>query len=251
MTHKRAHSDEASKITVASRPSMAVESVNSQNMLLSKSTLCINGSHVYSEPIYSKGPGSLPIKRTLLEKCSPLSRSLQNLTRRSEDIQRRSSIDKSKKEFEGETEGFSALTLGVSTSEGKPVQATGPLVMASSYTDVSDKGKKLRKTLFSSGRSDSLPAKPEQGQEGRLRGWFGASDTQNKPRWVTALKHLSYTESKNIDCLTLVVCLFIYLFHKSVFSMTIYTYLQFVVLNIWTFRLSDIYTGTIICFILK
>ncbi|XP_047013175.1 rab11 family-interacting protein 5 isoform X4 [Ictalurus punctatus] len=181
MTHKRAHSDEASKITVASRPSMAVESVNSQNMLLSKSTLCINGSHVYSEPIYSKGPGSLPIKRTLLEKCSPLSRSLQNLTRRSEDIQRRSSIDKSKKEFEGETEGFSALTLGVSTSEGKPVQATGPLVMASSYTDVSDKGKKLRKTLFSSGRSDSLPAKPEQGQEGRLRGWFGASDTQNKP----------------------------------------------------------------------
>ncbi|XP_017330301.1 uncharacterized protein LOC108269173 isoform X3 [Ictalurus punctatus] len=182
MTHKRAHSDEASKITVASRPSMAVESVNSQNMLLSKSTLCINGSHVYSEPIYSKGPGSLPIKRTLLEKCSPLSRSLQNLTRRSEDIQRRSSIDKSKKEFEGETEGFSALTLGVSTSEGKPVQATGPLVMASSYTDVSDKGKKLRKTLFSSGRSDSLPAKPEQGQEGRLRGWFGASDTQNKPR---------------------------------------------------------------------
>lgn len=182
MTHKRAHSDEASKITVASRPSTAVESVKNQNMLLSKSTLCINGSHVYSEPVYSKGPGSLPIKRTLLEKCSPLSRSLQNLTRRSEDTLRRSSIDKSKKELEAEGEGSSASTVGVTTSEGKPVHATAPLLMASSTTDVSDKGKKLRKTLFSSGRSDSLPAKPEQGQEGRLRGRFGSSDTPNKPR---------------------------------------------------------------------
>ncbi|KAK3535883.1 hypothetical protein QTP70_021182 [Hemibagrus guttatus] len=181
MTHKRAHSDEASKITVAARPNMAVESVKGQNTLLSKSTLCINGSHVYSEPIYSKGPGSLPIKRTLLDKCSPLSRSLQNLTRRSEDTQRRSSIDKSKKELEGDAEGSSALTVGVTISEGKPVNATAALVTASSTTDVADKGKKLRKTLFSSGRSDSLPAKPEQGQEGRLRGWFGSTDTQNKP----------------------------------------------------------------------
>lgn len=182
MTHKRAHSDEASKITVASRPSTAVESVKGQNTLLSKSSLCINGSHVYSEPVYSKGPGSLPIKRTLLEKCSPLSRSLQNLTRRSEDTQRRGSIDKSKKELEGEAEGCSAQTVGITLSEGRPVHATAPLVMTSSTTDISDKGKKLRKTLFSSGRSDSLPAKPEQGQEGRLRGWFGSSDAQNKPR---------------------------------------------------------------------
>ncbi|XP_026991551.2 uncharacterized protein LOC113635954 isoform X1 [Tachysurus fulvidraco] len=182
MTHKRAHSDEASKITVAARQNMAVESVKGQNTVLSKSTLCINGSHVYSEPIYSKGPGSLPIKRTLLEKCSPLSRSLQNLTRRSEDTQRRSSIDKSKKDLEGDAEGFSALAMGVNSSDGKPVHATAPLAMASSTSDVADKGKKLRKTLFSSGRSDSLPAKPEQGQEGRLRGWFGSADSQNKPR---------------------------------------------------------------------
>ncbi|KAF7707513.1 uncharacterized protein LOC124386182 isoform X1 [Silurus meridionalis] len=182
MTHKRAHSDEASKITVASRPSTAVESVKGQNILLSKSTLCINGSHVYSEPVYSKTPGNLPIKRTLLEKCSPLSRSLQNLTRRSEETQRRSSMDKSKRELEGDGEGCSALTEGFTTSVGKPVHATAPLVMASSATDVSDKGKKLRKTLFSSGRSDSLPSKTEQGQEGRMRGWFGSSDGQNKPR---------------------------------------------------------------------
>lgn len=231
MTHKRAHSDEASKITVASRPNMAVESVKGQNMLLSKSSLCINGSHVYSEPIYSKGPGSLPIKRTLLEKCSPLSRSLQNLTRRSEDSQRRSSIDKSKKELEGEAEGSSAPMVGVTITDEKPVHATAPLVLSSSTTDVTDKGKKLRKTLFSSGRSDSLPAKPEQGQEGRLRGWFGSSDTQNKPRWVMALKHLGYTESNNIDCLTLVI--YIYYFINLCSLWVFYTCLQFKVLNMY------------------
>lgn len=192
MTHKRAHSDDASKITVSPKPCSAVENLKGQNTELSKSTLCINGSHIYSEPIYTKGSGSLPIKRSLLEKCSPLSRSLQNLTRRSEDTQRRCSVDKSQKESEVESEVYLVQTQRVTTSDGKPVHATGPLVMDSVITETPDKGKKLRKTLFSSGRSDSLPAKPEQGQEGRLRGWFGSSDTQNKPRLV----NLGYTESK-------------------------------------------------------
>ncbi|XP_017545632.1 rab11 family-interacting protein 5 isoform X2 [Pygocentrus nattereri] len=186
MTHKRAYSDEASKVT-ALRPCPAVENLQGQNTLLSKSTLCINGSHIYSsEPACSKGPGGVPVKRSLLEKCSPLSRSLQNLTRRSEDPQkaegRRWSIDKSKKE--GESEGSVAQDQGAATSEGKPIQATAPLVVAAGGTEGSDKGKKLRKTLFSSGRSDSLPAKPEQAaapQERRSRGWFSSSDAQNKP----------------------------------------------------------------------
>ncbi|XP_072519525.1 uncharacterized protein rab11fip5b isoform X2 [Salminus brasiliensis] len=188
MTHKRAYSDEASKVTPVSRPCPAVENLKGHNTVLSKSTLCINGSHVYSsEPACSKSPGGLPVKRTLLEKCSPLSRSLQNLTRRSEDPQkadgRRWSIDKGKKE--AEVEGSAAQTQGATTSEGKPILATAPLVVAAGGTEGSDKGKKLRKTLFSSSRSDSLPTKPEQAagpQEGRLRGWFGSSDAQNKPR---------------------------------------------------------------------
>ncbi|XP_007246427.3 rab11 family-interacting protein 1 isoform X1 [Astyanax mexicanus] len=188
MTHKRAYSDEASKITAASRPCPAVENLKGQNSVLSKSTLCINGSHVYSsEPACAKSPGGLPVKRTLLEKCSPLSRSLQNITRRSEDPQkadgRRWSIDKGKKE--AEAEASTAQTQAATTSEGKPILATAPLVVASGGAEGSDKGKKLRKTLFSSGRSDSLPAKAEQAsgpQEGRLRGWFGSGDAQNKPR---------------------------------------------------------------------
>ncbi|XP_073778323.1 rab11 family-interacting protein 5 isoform X2 [Danio rerio] len=176
MTHKRAHSDEASKITCVPRPSPAVEN-------LSQSTLCINGSHIYSsEPVSPKSPSAIPAKRSLLEKCAPLSRSLQNLTRRGEDSQksdgRRWSIDKSKKE-DLETNAAQSQTQGSTIVDGKPVQAAGAV-------DVLDKGKKLRKTLFSSGRSDSLPAKPEQGQvsapvEGRRRGWFGSGDSQNKP----------------------------------------------------------------------
>ncbi|XP_042594706.1 uncharacterized protein LOC109101537 isoform X1 [Cyprinus carpio] len=177
MTHKRAHSDEASKITGLPHPSPAVENLKGQSMSLSKSTLCINGSHIYSsEPVSPKSPGTIPAKRSLLEKCAPLSRSLQNLTRRGEDSQksdgRRWSIEKSKKE-DSEADEAQSQTQGAGTSAG-PVE-------------VVDKGKKLRKTLFSSGRSDSLPAKPEQSQvsaplEGRRRGWFGSGDSQNKPR---------------------------------------------------------------------
>ncbi|XP_052431130.1 uncharacterized protein LOC127971882 isoform X1 [Carassius gibelio] len=170
MTHKRAHSDEASKITGLPHPSPAVENLKGQIMPLSKSTLCINGSHIYSsEPVSPKSPSTIPAKRSLLEKCAPLSRSLQNLTRRGEDSQksdgRRWSIEKSKKE------------------DGEADEAQSP----ATTVEVVDKGKKLRKTLFSSGRSDSLPAKPEQSQvsaplEGRRRGWFGSGDSQNKPR---------------------------------------------------------------------
>ncbi|KAK7137849.1 hypothetical protein R3I94_013482 [Phoxinus phoxinus] len=183
MTHKRAHSDEASKITGVPHLIPAVENLKGQSTL-SKSTLCINGSHIYSsEPASPKSPSTLPAKLSLLEKCAPLSRSLQNLTRRGEDSQksdgRRWSIEKTKKE-DGEMDGAQSQTQGAATPEGKPVQAAGPV-------EVVDKGKKLRKTLFSSGRSDSLPAKPEQSQvsaplEGRRRGWFGSGDSQNKPR---------------------------------------------------------------------
>ncbi|KAJ4946426.1 hypothetical protein JOQ06_024093 [Pogonophryne albipinna] len=139
-THKRAFSDEASKITTAfPRPNLAVESLKGQTMTQSKSSLCINGSHVYdSEPSTPKSLGAHQSRLVLLEKCSPLSRSLQNLTKRSED--------------------------------------------KGNFT-----GRKLRKTLFSGGRSDSLPAKSDMNQagstsEGRLRGWFGSGESQNKPR---------------------------------------------------------------------
>ncbi|XP_033830339.1 uncharacterized protein LOC117377925 isoform X1 [Periophthalmus magnuspinnatus] len=179
LTHKRALSDEASKITTAAIP-RSVESLKGQTMTQSKSSLCINGSHVYdSEPSIPKMSGALPSKLVLLEKCAPLSRSLQNLTKKSDEKSlfsdgRRWSFDKTKKdEKEEDKEGQSS----------PPSQKSS----VSSATASPEKGRKFRKTLFSVGRSDSLPAKSDSPQatptnEGRLRGWFSSSDSQNKPR---------------------------------------------------------------------
>ncbi|XP_077434959.1 uncharacterized protein rab11fip5b isoform X1 [Vanacampus margaritifer] len=185
LTHKRAFSDEASKITESVlRTNPTMESVKcQQSMSQSKSSVCINGSHVYdSEPSIPKSAGTLPSKLVLLEKCSPLSRSLQNLTKRSEDKGtfaegRRWSFDKTKKEEKEEDKDSRPAEIG-----GQPEQVANP-----SAADSSDRGWKLRKTLFSGGRSDSVPAKPDGNQaastsEGRLRGWFSSTDSQNKPR---------------------------------------------------------------------
>ncbi|XP_049899212.1 rab11 family-interacting protein 1 [Epinephelus moara] len=192
LTHKRAFSDEASKITTAfPRPNLAVESLRGQTMTQSKSSLCINGSHVYdSEPCTPKSSGAHQSKLVLLEKCSPLSRSLQNLTKRSDDKGsfgdgRRWSFDKMKKEEEEKEAQASSSPLQQTQTGGRPVQADMPATSSASVSP--DKGRKLRKTLFSGGRSDSLPAKSDLNQsgstsEGRLRGWFGSSDSQNKPR---------------------------------------------------------------------
>lgn len=201
MTHKRAYSDEASKVTTTSSSSVprscpAVETLKGQSMVLSKSSLCINGSHVYSPetagPAGPKAnPGTLPARRALLEKCSPLSRSLQNLTRRGDDPQkaalaggdgRRWSFDKTKKEDGGADQAAAgASAQGAASADECSVQA------ATAPAETADKGKRLRRTLFSSARSDSLPAKSEHGpasapHEGRLKGWFGSGDSQNKPR---------------------------------------------------------------------
>ncbi|XP_034037832.1 rab11 family-interacting protein 1-like isoform X2 [Thalassophryne amazonica] len=190
LTHKRAFSDEASKIvTSVPRP---LESVKGQTMTQSKSSLCINGSHIYnSEPSTPKNSGAFSSKLILLEKCSPLSRSLQNLTKRGDDKAcfaegRRWSFDKTKKEEKEEKEGqASSPSVERAQAAGPPMQAAMPA--PSSVALSPDKGRKLRKGLFSGGRSDSLPAKSDLNQtasasEGRLRGWFGSSDSQNKPR---------------------------------------------------------------------
>ena len=189
LTHKRAFSDEAGKITTPfPRTKPAVESLKGQTMTQSKSSMCINGSHVYdSEPSTPKSSAAHPSKLVLLEKCSPLSRSLQNLTRRSEDKgpfaeSWRWSFDKTKKEEKEEEKESLASSPPV-----QPAQAGGATPGVSSSGESPDKGRKLRKTLFSGGRSDSFPAKSDGNQaasasEGRRRSWFVSGDSQNKPR---------------------------------------------------------------------
>lgn len=187
LTHKRAFSDEASKIKPTfSRTNPAMESLKGTTMTQSKSSVCINGSHVYdSEPPTPRGSAAHPCKLVLLEKCAPLSRSLQNLTKRTEDRgsfaeARRWSFDKTKKdEKEEDKEPLSLSSAAQTGSQATPA--------ASSSAGSPDKGKKLRKTLFSTGRSESLPAKSDLNQgpslsDRRLRGWFGSGDSQSKPR---------------------------------------------------------------------
>uniref|UniRef100_A0A8C7VYJ7 RAB11 family interacting protein 5b (class I) n=1 Tax=Oncorhynchus mykiss TaxID=8022 RepID=A0A8C7VYJ7_ONCMY len=185
LTHNRTLSDEASRITTTAvpQPCPAVESLKGQGMTPSQSSLCINGSHIYgSEPVGPKGSGTLPSKLVLLEKCSPLSRSLQNLTKQNEDNGsagegRRWSFDKVNKEDEYVEKEAVPHVSQVQSAQvgGRPVLAAASMLSSNTTVDSADKRKKLRKSLFSGGKSDSLPAKlaPSQGcplTEGRLRG---------------------------------------------------------------------------------
>lgn len=191
LTHKRAFSDEASKIkTPFSRTNPTMESLKGHTMTQSKSSVCINGSHVYdSEPSTPRSSAGYPCKLVLLEKCAPLSRSLQNLTKRTEDRGsfvegRRWSFDKMKKEEKEEDKEPLSLSSAAQTGS-QATQGATPAVSTSAGSP--DKGKKLRKTLFSTGRSESLPAKSDLNQgpslsDRRLRGWFGSGDSQSKPR---------------------------------------------------------------------
>ncbi|XP_030046816.1 rab11 family-interacting protein 5 [Microcaecilia unicolor] len=78
LTHKRAFSDEASQVNALPQPK-AISSLKPKSNPISKSSLCINGSHVYAE---EPAPRSI---LNVLEKSSPVSRSLQNITKNSEE----------------------------------------------------------------------------------------------------------------------------------------------------------------------
>lgn len=167
-----------------------MESLKGHTMTQSKSSVCINGSHVYnSEPSTPRSSAAHPCKLVLLEKSTPLSRSLQNLTKRTEDRGsfaegRRWSFDRMKKEEKEEDKEPLSLCSAAQTG---PQATQGAMPAVSSGAGSPDKGKKPRKTLFSTGRSESLPAKSDLNQgpslcDRRLRGWFGSGDSQGKPR---------------------------------------------------------------------
>ncbi|KAJ8398933.1 hypothetical protein AAFF_G00418410 [Aldrovandia affinis] len=189
MTHKRAFSDEASKITVALPRPRAVETLLAQSGALSRSSLCINGSHVYGAE--SLGPGSastLPASLGLLQKCAPLSRSLQNLGRRADDPRRSPGSGRRWSFDRGGKEDKTAQAAAAPSSQA--AQAPAPAVTAIAGADPPGEGKKQKRNLFSQGRSESAgksdAPKVEQGQgrplpEERHKGWFSAKDSHNKP----------------------------------------------------------------------
>ncbi|XP_015200086.2 uro-adherence factor A isoform X2 [Lepisosteus oculatus] len=204
-THKRAFSDEASQIVATLPQPRSVETLKAQSGVLSKSSLCINGSHVYNEPTAAAAPSStLPASLGLMPKSAPLSRSLQNLARKSEEKTpsdtRRWSLDKPGKEAEEKLGVPSApehAERGGAASarpEGRPVQVATPMVAVAAAADPAGEGKKHKLNLFSHGRSDSAgkggegPRTAEQSSgpvqppaEEKHKGWFGSKDGQNKP----------------------------------------------------------------------
>ncbi|XP_061102144.1 rab11 family-interacting protein 5 isoform X3 [Conger conger] len=177
-THKRAFSDEVGHISDDAPPPAqprAVQSLKAQSGVLSQSSLCVNGSHVYTNPANTHTLG-------LLQKCSPLSRSLQNLPRRADDPVRpppgaegrRWSFDKA-----GREERAAIL-------EPVPALADLPVITTEMAEPALVEGKKQKRNLFSHGRGDAVGKGAEQSQalppnEEKHKGWFGSKDSHNKP----------------------------------------------------------------------
>ncbi|XP_067389764.1 rab11 family-interacting protein 5 isoform X1 [Emydura macquarii macquarii] len=78
LTHKRAFSDEVSQVNVVAEPK-AIQSLKPKNDPVSRSSLCVNGSHVYSDEPAPKSPMSG------LPSSLPLSTPLQHVARKSEE----------------------------------------------------------------------------------------------------------------------------------------------------------------------
>ncbi|XP_037754315.1 rab11 family-interacting protein 5 isoform X5 [Chelonia mydas] len=78
LTHKRAFSDEISQVNVVAEPK-AIQSPKPKDDPVSRSSLCVNGSHVYSDEPAPKSPMSG------LPSSLPLSLPLQNIARKSEE----------------------------------------------------------------------------------------------------------------------------------------------------------------------
>ncbi|XP_038254451.1 rab11 family-interacting protein 5 isoform X2 [Dermochelys coriacea] len=78
LTHKRAFSDEISQLNVVAEPK-AIQNLKPKDDPVSRSPLCVNGSHVYSDEPAPKSPMSG------LPSSLPLSLPLQNIARKSEE----------------------------------------------------------------------------------------------------------------------------------------------------------------------
>ncbi|NXV84389.1 RFIP5 protein, partial [Calonectris borealis] len=76
LTHKRAFSDDVSQVSPVLEPK-AIQSLKPKNDPVSRSSLCINGSHVYSDEPAPKSPVSVP------QSSAPLS--VPNIPRRQEE----------------------------------------------------------------------------------------------------------------------------------------------------------------------
>ncbi|XP_032034797.1 rab11 family-interacting protein 5 isoform X2 [Hylobates moloch] len=214
-THKRTHSDEANQMRVA--PPRALLDLQGHLDAASRSSLCVNGSHIYNEE--PQGPlrhrssisGSLPSSGSLQAVSSRFS---EEGPRSTDDTWPRGSRSNSSSEavLGQEEPSAQAKVLAPGAShpgeeegdrlpEGKPVQVATPIV-ASSEAVAEKEGarkeeRKPRMGLFHHhhqglsrselGRRSSLGASPHHsssGEEKAKSSWFGlreAKDPTQKP----------------------------------------------------------------------
>ncbi|MGH0176562.1 UNVERIFIED_CONTAM: hypothetical protein FKN15_073202 [Acipenser sinensis] len=181
-----------------------VEKLKAKDSPLSQSSLCINGSHIYA--VDTPAPSTLPkVALGVLQKSSTLSRSLQNLTKKSEEIPkanldtRRWSLDKTSNkeggqlvELLGGKEDSTKATPG--HKEGKPVQIVStsnvePASVKRAEEVKKEEHKKHKLHLFR-GKNESRGSETVksgdmsptgQQPEEKHKGWFGCKEAQNKP----------------------------------------------------------------------
>ncbi|KAG8546549.1 hypothetical protein GDO81_018667 [Engystomops pustulosus] len=202
MTHKRAFSDEVSQLKLFPEPK-SVQNLKPKGSPISKSSVCINGSHVYTEVPAPKPTPSL-------EKASPASRSFQNIVKKGEEVtevMRGPSHSSEKPEHkplgppveETNTSWIQSPqpkpTMDPVRAETKPVQITSPMV----FTEDLPKSKSLErkakdekpKAGHHQGTGKNEPAAepkplvpPSSEERGKVGSWFGSKDikeTQQKP----------------------------------------------------------------------
>uniref|UniRef100_A0A8C6IND3 Rab11 family-interacting protein 5 n=1 Tax=Mus spicilegus TaxID=10103 RepID=A0A8C6IND3_MUSSI len=176
LTHKRTYSDEASQLRAV--PPRALLELQGHLDGASRSSLCVNGSHVYNEepqpPLRHRSSISGPFPpSSSLHSVPP--RSSEEGSRSSDDSWGRGSHGTSSSEAVPGQEELSKQAKGASCSgeeegarlpEGKPVQVATPMV-ASSEAVAAEKDRKPRMGLFHHHHHQGL-SRSEQGRRGSV-----------------------------------------------------------------------------------
>ncbi|KAM4709544.1 rab11 family-interacting protein 5 isoform 2-T2 [Discoglossus pictus] len=215
LTHKRAFSDEVNQLKLFPEPK-SVQNLKPKSSPISKSSVCINGSHVYTEVTQPK-PTASP-----LEKSSPASWSFQNIAKKNEEasVPEEAGEHMTDKKQEWKPSGptmssseepklSARITVQKSKNEdvrqdSKPVQVTTPMVFIDDMSKTKHQegiGKDEKKPKVSqvdygpgknelggkslveqSARTSHVPASTDE--KGKADSWFSpkhTKDTHHKP----------------------------------------------------------------------
>nr|DBA29485.1 TPA: hypothetical protein GDO54_009709 [Pyxicephalus adspersus] len=221
LTHKRAFSDEVSQVNVFPEPK-AVQNLKPKNSPISKSSVCINGSHVYAEVPLPKSPS--------LEKSSQASRSFQNILKKAEEavtpeVMRQSNAGEkqerklatppvsSKEEEKHSLKMTPKPKTDQTRVETKPVQVTSPMVFTEDLSNnkaLEGKAKEEKAKdgpQLGSGKNeggnksteDPQPHVPSSSEErSKVGGWFGSKDVKDTLQKPSPIK-FRYVESSQTE----------------------------------------------------